>query len=66
MCHFHQTSPESHFTRQTLCSLATADGRVTLSGMKLITTRGGERHERTLESEEERAALLRELFGVVV
>ena len=66
MCHFHQTSPESHFTRQTLCSLATADGRVTLSGMKLITTRGGERHERVLESEEERAALLRELFGVVV
>lgn len=66
MCHFHQTSPESHFTRQTLCSLATADGRVTLSGKKLITTRGGERHERVLESEAERAALLRELFGVVV
>jgi N-hydroxyarylamine O-acetyltransferase len=23
MCHFHQTSPDSHFTRQTVCSLAT-------------------------------------------
>lgn len=66
MCHFHQTSPESHFTRQTVCSLATPEGRITLSGMKLITTRGGERHERALESEEERTALLRELFGVVV
>jgi N-hydroxyarylamine O-acetyltransferase len=66
MCHFHQTSPESHFTRQTLCSLATPEGRVTLSGMKLITTRGGERQERNVESEEERAALLRELFGVAV
>ena len=66
MCHFHQTSPESHFTRQTLCSLATPEGRVTLSGMKLITTRGGERQERTVEGEEERAALLRELFGVAV
>lgn len=66
MCHFHQTSPESHFTRQTLCSLATPDGRITLSGMKLITTRGGERHERVVGSEEERVALLRELFGVVV
>ena len=66
MCHFHQTSPESHFTRQTLCSLATPDGRVTLSGMKLITSRGGERHERVLESEEERVALLRERFGVLV
>jgi hypothetical protein len=34
--------------------------------MKLISTRGGERNERSLDSEEERAALLRELFGVVV
>lgn len=66
MCHFHQTSPESHFTRQTVCSLATPDGRVTLSGMKLITTRNGEKQERVLASEEERAVLLRELFGVVV
>lgn len=66
MCHFHQTSPESHFTRQTVCSLATPEGRITLSGMKLITTRGGGRHERILESEEERAALLRELFGVIM
>jgi N-hydroxyarylamine O-acetyltransferase len=66
MCRYHQTSPESHFTRQTLSSLATPEGRVTLSGMKLITTHGGERHERTLESEEERTALLSELFGVVV
>jgi N-hydroxyarylamine O-acetyltransferase len=66
MCHFHQTSPESHFTRQTLCSLTTPDGRVTLSGMRLITTHGGERQERILASEEERAALLRERFGVTV
>jgi N-hydroxyarylamine O-acetyltransferase len=66
MCRYHQTSPESHFTRQTVSSLATPEGRVTLSGMRLITTRGGERHERVLESEEEREALLRELFGVVV
>jgi len=66
MCRFHQTSPESHFTRQTLCSLATPEGRATLSGTKLITTRAGERQERNVASEEERAALLRELFGVVV
>ena len=66
MCQFHQTSPDSHFTRQTVCSLATPEGRITLSGMRLITTRGGERNERVLDSEEERTALLRELFGVVV
>jgi N-hydroxyarylamine O-acetyltransferase len=66
MCRFHQTSPDSHFTRQTVCSLATPDGRITLSGRKLITTKGGERQELMLGSEEEREAALRELFGVVV
>lgn len=66
MCHFHQTSPDSHFTRQTVCSLATPDGRITLSGRKLITTHGGERQERLLGSDEERASVLRELFGVVI
>jgi N-hydroxyarylamine O-acetyltransferase len=66
MCHFHQTSPDSHFTRQTLCSLATPDGRVTLSGMKLISTKSGKRQERLLGNDEERTALLRELFGVVI
>ena len=66
MCHYHQTSPQSHFTKGRICSLATPDGRVSLSEMRLITTRRGERHERLLAGEEEHAAALRELFGVVV
>jgi N-hydroxyarylamine O-acetyltransferase len=66
MCRYHQTSPQSHFTRGRICSLATPDGRVSLSEMRLITTRGGVRQERLLESDEERAATLRELFGLVV
>jgi N-hydroxyarylamine O-acetyltransferase len=64
MCHFHQTSPESHFTRKRVCSLATPDGRVTLSDTRLIVTRGGERTERQLADDAEYAATLRELFGV--
>ena len=66
MCLYHQTSPQSHFTRRRICSLATPDGRVTLSDSRLITTRGGARQERMLETEEEHAATLRELFGIVV
>jgi len=65
MCHFHQTSPDSHFTQNRICSLATPDGRVTLSGMKLITTRGGEQEERELD-ESEYAEALRDLFGIEV
>jgi N-hydroxyarylamine O-acetyltransferase len=66
MCLYHQTSPQSHFTQGRICSLATPDGRVTLSGLRLISTRGGVRQERTLETEEEYAAKLCELFGIVV
>jgi N-hydroxyarylamine O-acetyltransferase len=68
MCQFHQTSPESHFTKNLICSRATADGRITLSGMKLITTSGPERtrDERTLSNREEYDRLLRDEFGVVM
>lgn len=66
MCRYHQTSPDSHFTQKRVCTLATPEGRVTLSDLRLITTRNRERQERVLESEAEQAALLRELFGVVV
>ena len=66
MCHYHQTSPESPFTQRRLCSLATAEGRVTLSQMRLIITRGGERQERELADEREYAETLREHFGVVI
>jgi len=65
MCHYHQTSPESHFTQNRICTRATPDGRVTLSEMKLIVTRNGEREERMLASEDERTQVLREQFGVV-
>lgn len=67
MCRFHQTSPQSHFTRARVCSRATPGGRVTLSGMRLIeTSADGTRRERALAGEEEFAAALREHFGVVM
>jgi N-hydroxyarylamine O-acetyltransferase len=66
MCRYHQTSPQSHFTQRRICSLATPDGRVSLSEMRLITTRNGFRQERLLASDEEHAATLREMFCVIV
>jgi N-hydroxyarylamine O-acetyltransferase len=64
MCTHLQTSPESFFTRSPICSLATENGRRSLSGMRLITTADGVRNERELAGEAERAAVLRDLFGV--
>jgi|HubBroStandDraft_1064217.scaffolds.fasta_scaffold00081_34 N-hydroxyarylamine O-acetyltransferase len=66
MCHYHQTSPESHFTRQRICSLATPEGRITLSDEKLIETHGSSRRERLLSGNQEWRAQLGQLFGVVL
>ena len=66
MCHYHQTSPESSFTQNSICTRATAEGRITLSGMKLIVTRHGQREERVLSSEDERNHVLRDQFGINV
>ena len=66
MCRYHQTSPESHFTKSRLCSLATSDGRLTLSGMRLIETSNQHREEKTVANEEEYEKLLRDRFGIVM
>ncbi len=65
MCRYHQTSPDSHFTKKRICSRATHDGRITLSDMRFITTAGpGQRHERVLESNEEYNHILQQQFGI--
>lgn len=67
MCRYHQTSPESHFTRGRICSLATAAGRISLSEMRFITTsQNGQQQERTLTSRTEYDAILAERFGIVM
>ncbi|PTL78526.1 arylamine N-acetyltransferase [Vitiosangium sp. GDMCC 1.1324] len=64
MCRFHQTSPESFFLKNQICSRKTATGRVTLSGQRLIITEAGQREVRVLERAEEAEQALLELFGV--
>ncbi|MCP3139086.1 arylamine N-acetyltransferase family protein [Pyxidicoccus xibeiensis] len=64
MCHFHQTSPESHFTRRRLCSRATPGGRITLKEGALLITRDGAREERPLADEDAWRRALAEHFGL--
>lgn len=76
MCRYHQTSPQSHFTRGRICSRATeGGGRISLSAtrggeprdMRLISTsRHGEGTEKILQSFEEYNEALRLHFGVVM
>lgn len=65
--HFHQTSPDSHFTKGRICSRATEDGRISLSEMRLITTTSAQqREEQTLKDQEEYDRVLRDQFGIVM
>jgi N-hydroxyarylamine O-acetyltransferase len=71
MCRFHQTSPESMFTRLRLCTLATPTGRITLTArangsasFKWIETTAKGRQERTLKDEKEYEQLLAHAFGI--
>jgi len=63
-CLYHQTSPESSFTRSSIISRATPDGRVSLEDGRLILTKNGQREHQPITSKAEYHALLREYFGV--
>lgn len=64
MCHYQQTSSDSVFTKKSVCSKATPDGRITLSNGRLIVTTQGGREERKIESAEECRTLLKTHFGI--
>jgi len=66
MCRHHQTSCESHFTRNRICSLATPNGRITVSGMRLVVRSNGARQEQTLTGEAQVDRVLRHHFGIVL
>jgi N-hydroxyarylamine O-acetyltransferase len=66
MCLYHQTSPESPFTRKSVCSKATPEGRITVAERKLIFTSREEKREHVLASESEWREALKEHFGVVL
>lgn len=65
-CHYHQTSPDSHFTKKRVCSLLTPSGRVTVSENTLIMHDENGRQEHTLPDETAVTAALQEYFGIVL
>ena len=65
-CWWQQTSPESHFTRATVCSRLTASGRVSISGRTLIRTADGIRTEQELPADDAVLAAYRDHFGIIL
>ncbi|MEO1147106.1 MAG: arylamine N-acetyltransferase [Cyanobacteria bacterium J06638_22] len=64
MCGYHQSSPASPFTQKSLCSIATPEGRITLSNNRLIQTISGQRQQRKITTPEEYKTLLYRHFGL--
>jgi N-hydroxyarylamine O-acetyltransferase len=64
MAWWQSTSPESHFTRSLTCSRPTSQGRVTLSGGKLIETVDGVHHEVRLTGDDAIRTAYRVYFGM--
>ena len=65
-CRHLQTSPDSHFTQNLICSRPLEHGRVTLGGGKLILSTERQRTERPLEGADDELGLLREWFGIEI
>lgn len=65
-CLYHQTSPNSSFTRNSIISRATSDGRVSLESDWLILTQKGKRSKRPVENEAEYSSLLKQYFDITL
>lgn len=64
MCHYQQSSPESHFTKGKVCSIMTENGRKTLTDKKFIETKNGEKSEIDVDSEEVFNKILAREFSI--
>ena len=63
-CLYHQTSPRSSFTHNSIISRATPNGRVSLEDGRLILTKNGQRTAHPIENKAEYEILLKEHFNV--
>lgn len=62
MNNFHQTSQESHFARSVICTMPTAEGRITMINNKLVRKENGKRYVRIIQNEDHRDQLLEKYF----
>jgi N-hydroxyarylamine O-acetyltransferase len=66
MCKYHQTSRQSSFTRERLCTMATSYGRVTLRGENLIETFNGHKTVKNVGDIHEFEQILRDKFQIII
>ncbi len=65
-CTYHQTSPDSSFTRGSMISRATPTGRVSLEDGWLILTENGQRSKQPVRDQYEYHTLLKHYFNITL
>lgn len=63
-CWWQSVSPDSHFTRKTICTRLDGDGRITVSGRTFIETRNNSRTHHELDTDEDLLATYRDRFRI--
>jgi N-hydroxyarylamine O-acetyltransferase len=66
MCNFQQDSPSSHFRTRMLCTIATEQGRITLSNNSLTINESGNKTKIEFETPDEFSFYLKKCFGIVL
>jgi N-hydroxyarylamine O-acetyltransferase len=66
MCRHQQTSPQSHFTQKSVCSIATASGRCSLFGQDFITTDDGVKTSQHVADNAAYARILENVFHITL
>ena len=66
MCKFHQTSSKSHFTKNKVVSIATEDGRITLTNSKMKISNNEKEDEFLILDENEFNKQLWEYFNIKI
>lgn len=66
MHEYHQSSPNSHFVRNFICSMPTANGRLSIVNNKLIKTENGTKQLTLISSELQRFPLLKDYFDIEI
>jgi len=64
MCYFQQNDPSSHFRTRMVCTIATPNGRITLSDNSLTITKNGNKSKTEFSSEKEFLRLLKQYFRI--
>jgi N-hydroxyarylamine O-acetyltransferase len=64
MCFYHQTSPNTHFTQRSICTLATENGRISLSDSYLTVTEGNNKRKIPITSNAYYRKIMSEYFRI--